>query len=222
MIWVRSFEPPPVRVDEVVRYMGSRSVGAQELALVESAIAACRDKLQYKACYSVFPLSVEGEKITLPFSQIQSRSLAKNLCGCDRVVIFAATIGLWPDRLVMRCARSEPSKALAVQALGAERIEALCDALQNDLASEFEPQGFSLRPRFSPGYGDCNIIVQRDLFRALDCSRKIGLTLNESMLMSPTKSVTAFIGLGQTQTAAVSSDNRCAGCTQKNCTFRSE
>ena len=38
---------------------------------------------------------------------------------------------------------------------------------------------------------------QKDIFSVLDCQRKIGLTLNDSMLMSPTKSVTAIIGIGE-------------------------
>ena len=51
------------------------------------------------------------------------------------------------------------------------------------------------RPRFSPGYGDLPINMQKDIFAALDCPRKIGLSLNESLLMSPSKSVTAIIGV---------------------------
>ena len=52
-----------------------------------------------------------------------------------------------------------------------------------------------IRPRFSPGYGDLPIEIQKDIFRALDCPRRIGLTLNENLLMSPTKSVSAIIGI---------------------------
>jgi cobalamin-dependent methionine synthase I len=37
--------------------------------------------------------------------------------------------------------------------------------------------------------------LQKDIFAALDCPRRIGLTLGEGMLMSPTKSVTALIGV---------------------------
>jgi len=53
-----------------------------------------------------------------------------------------------------------------------------------------------LKPRFSPGYGDLPLETQREIFDVLDCSRRIGLMLNDSLLMSPTKSVTAFVGVG--------------------------
>jgi cobalamin-dependent methionine synthase I len=53
----------------------------------------------------------------------------------------------------------------------------------------------ALRPRFSPGYGDLPLELQTNLFKVLDCQHFIGLTLNDSMLMSPSKSVTAIVGL---------------------------
>ena len=56
--------------------------------------------------------------------------------------------------------------------------------------------GLAVRPRFSPGYGDLPLALQREVFAALDCPRRIGLTLSDSLLMSPTKSVTALIGAG--------------------------
>ena len=48
--------------------------------------------------------------------------------------------------------------------------------------------------RFSPGYGDFDIVYQKDIFAILDCPKRIGLTLNSSLMMSPSKSVTAIIG----------------------------
>jgi cobalamin-dependent methionine synthase I len=52
-----------------------------------------------------------------------------------------------------------------------------------------------LRPRFSPGYGDLSLSVQSDLLNVLDARRNIGLTLSDSLMMIPQKSVTAIVGL---------------------------
>ena len=49
--------------------------------------------------------------------------------------------------------------------------------------------------RFSPGYGDLPLDVQRPLFAALDVPRKIGVSLTDSLLMAPSKSVSAIIGI---------------------------
>ena len=68
---------------------------------------------------------------------------------------------------------------------------AICRELaENDSKSNF-------RPRFSPGYGDFPLTAQRDIFAILDCPKRIGLSLNQSLLLSPTKSVTAVIGKEQ-------------------------
>ena len=46
-----------------------------------------------------------------------------------------------------------------------------------------------------PGFGDFGLEYQPFIFEALDCPRNLGLTLTDSFLMSPTKSVTALIGI---------------------------
>ena len=129
------------------------------------------------------------------FATVESAALRKNLQGCERAVVFAATVGLELDRMIAKAARLSPAKALLLQAIGAERIEALCDRFCQELSEELAPMGQTLRPRFSPGYGDLPLTFQEEIFRVLDCPRKIGLSLNESLLMSPTKSVTALVGI---------------------------
>jgi 5-methyltetrahydrofolate--homocysteine methyltransferase len=71
-------------------------------------------------------------------------------------------------------------------------VRELCDEFCKDIKAELN---VNLKPRFSPGYGDLDLSCQKDIFKLLDCSKKIGLTLNDSLLMSPTKSVTAFVGI---------------------------
>ena len=106
-----------------------------------------------------------------------------------------------------------------MQAIGAERIEALCDAFCDKLKAEKSEKGLFLRPRFSAGYGDLSIELQRDIMRALDCGRKIGVTLNESLLMSPSKSVTAIVGISNMHCTP---EFGCTSCENKDCSFRKE
>ena len=147
-----------------------------------------------------------------------SDSLRRNLAACDRIVVFAATLGLDIDRLIARYGARSPAKALMLQAIGAERIEALCDIFCEHLRQEAEKEGLYPVPRFSPGYGDFPLDLQKDIFRVLDCPRKIGLTLNESLLMSPSKSVTAIVGLSPC--AGPDIKNRCRLCSKTDCMYR--
>ena len=97
------------------------------------------------------------------------------------------------DRLIARYSSLSPVRALCLQAIGAERIESLCDTFQTELCyATFHGR---IHARFSPGYGDLPLDFQREIFRTLDCPRRIGLSLSESLLMSPSKSVTALIGI---------------------------
>ncbi len=134
---------------------------------------------------------VEGDECFFGEFKVKSRDLAKNLDGCVRTIIFAATVGVEYDRLIMKYSRLSPSKALFFQAIGSERVEALCDAFVKKAGEKR-----ILRPRFSAGYGDLPLRVQREIFALLDPAKNIGVSLNASLLMTPSKSVTAFVGIG--------------------------
>lgn len=218
---VKNYSEPSVSKKEILRYMGCKEPDPQVLALMEACLEEARPKMTYKVCYRRFDVSVSGDDIDLTFTKIHSPSLAKNLSGCNSAVLFAATVGIETDRLIAKYSRISPAKALCFQAIGAERIESLCDAFNDEITEEAAAQGLFTRPRFSPGYGDLSLEVQKDFFRVLDCPRKIGLSLNESLLMSPSKSVTALIGLSDAEKPCKkTSYSSCASCSKTDCNFR--
>ena len=200
------YDEPPVDVAELLRYTGfpadkARAIasGSGEdqdvLARVERAIELARGKFVFKAGYMTAPLSRDADGLPdLPFEQ-RSVALARNLRECVKVVFFAVTIGSAMDRLIRRYERSEVDLALFLQGYGAERAEALADALNSDIKKAAERAGYRARPRFSPGYGDLPLAVQKDFLTLLDASRRMGITLADSCLMAPSKSVTAIVGL---------------------------
>ena len=188
----RSFDPPAVDMGEILRY----ARGGDESA-VRECLSEAESVLTYNVCFTETEISVSGDVIDLGFAEVRSRALAKDLGGCRSAIIFAATVGIGIDRLIGKYNRLSPSKAVILQAIGSERVESLCDAFESKIKRELrEARGkASFRPRFSPGYGDLSLELQRDIFRLLDCPRQIGVTLGDSLLMSPSKSVTAIIGV---------------------------
>lgn len=189
MISVKTYENLPVDTNEIMRYMGCPTANTQTEELIKDCLSDCFGILKYKVCFDRFPISVSENSVKFPFAETSSASLAKHLCGFSEAVVFAATVGIELDRLIMKASRLSPSRAVCFQAIGAERIEALCDAFCDDL-------DFAVKsPRFSPGYGDFPLSFQTEIFKALDCPRKIGLSLNSALLMSPSKSVTAIVGV---------------------------
>ena len=189
-VFTKFYDSPPVCRGEVLRYAGVRECASELDGLVDECISLAEGQTAFRVCYCELPVSVCGDEVAMGCMKVASKSLSKNLAGCDSAVIFAATVGIELDRLVARYSSVSPAKALILQAIGAERIECLCDTFNAEIAREQKT-----RPRFSPGYGDFPLEAQREIFALLDCPRRIGLTLNDSLLMSPTKSVTAVIGI---------------------------
>jgi hypothetical protein len=194
MTEIRNIEVPPVNRKEVLRYAGCRVADENLLKLLDEALQEALPVLAFKLCFSELLVNISGDICDFGAFSVSSKDLAKNLSGCEKMLIFGATLGVGIDRLITKYAKISPSTALMLQAVGAERIEALCDAFCKQIEME---KGFALRPRFSPGYGDLKLSVQADIINLLEAPKKIGLTLNNSLLMSPTKSVTAFVGIGE-------------------------
>lgn len=207
LILTKTYTLPQVDLSEVWRYAGVKTPDAALSSLLEECLLEAESCLAPKVCYGEFPLTYEGDNLCFGFATVSSGDLKQALKGCKSVILFGATIGIGIDRLIAKHGSLSPTKALLFQALGAERIEALCDCFCKD---------FAAARRFSPGYGDLPLSFQKDLFRVLDCSRKIGLTLNDSLLMSPSKSVTAIAGV----TDEMCGESPCDRCKKKDCSFR--
>lgn len=189
MISVKTYENLPVNEKEIMRYMGCPKPDPQTAELIRDCLSECLGILKYKVCFDKFTISVSENSVEFPFAKADSASLFRHLSGFSDAIVFAATVGIELDRLIMKYSRLSPSRAVCFQAIGAERIEALCDAFCGEL-------DFAVKsPRFSPGYADFPLQFQTEIFKALDCPRKIGLSLNSALLMSPTKSVTAIVGV---------------------------
>ena len=108
------------------------------------------------------------------------------------------TIGAEFDALLRRVGVTSAADALIVQAIGTAAIEAWMDEVEGEIRQELAP-GEDLVSRFSPGYGDLPLDYQRTLLSVLDTSRKIGVSLTDSLLMVPSKSVSAIVGVRPAQ-----------------------
>ena len=193
-VLVRAYDVPDTDKKEVLRYAGVRGSAEELNVLLDECIREANGVLTYKVCYCEIPVFRNKEELELGFCKVNSRDLAKNLEVCDRAVLFAATVGVGIDRLIARYSALSPTKALIFDAIGSERIEALCDVFCQDIEREKRKK---IRPRFSAGYGDLPLEFQKAIFSVLDAPRKIGLSLGEGLLMSPSKSVTAIVGIAK-------------------------
>ena len=197
---------------EVYRYLGYRK-GIPE-GEVKEVVERCVGELVAQA-----ELRSVARRFRIGDMELESRALARNMRGCDEAYLMAATIGFAMDRLAARAsAIGRMSRAVIYQAAGAMLIESYCDALNRKLKEEAAAEGKFLRPRFSPGYGDLPLAIQPELFRVLEVQKNTGITLTESLLMMPTKSVTALIGVSTEDSHCLIQG--CESCGKRDCSFR--
>ncbi len=189
-VFLRELDAPEADIREILRYAGCRGESKETEALINECLAEALSVLSYKICWRELDVLVDGRRVMLGADSVESESLAKHISGCERAVIFAATVGLGLDRLISKYSRISPARAVCLQAIGAERVEALCDAFCKSLSEKS-----AVRSRFSPGYGDLPLSLQERICDLLGASKRIGVGVNESLLLSPSKSVTAIVGI---------------------------
>ena len=124
---------------------------------------------------------------------IAARSVWKRTrLGEAEVFFLCGTIGAEFDSWQRRLSAVSAADALLSQQIGLEAVEKTMDELEERLRLEVEVEGRQLKPRRSPGYGNLPLALSRTILAELDAPRKIGVSLTDSDLLVPSKSVTAI------------------------------
>ena len=205
---------------EARRYLGLHRPGGVVDERLEEALRACGAELEAaarpRAVWRRFPLTVEeGRTVCAGMDIPSATAAAEGLRGGP--ISSPPPWGAETDRLLRRAAVTDMSRAVILQACAASLLEAYCDACCDGLSREAAPEGLFLRPRFSPGYGDFPIAFQRPLLEALEAPKRIGLTATAALMLTPTKSVTAIVGLSPSPWCPPAG---CAACGKADCAFR--
>ena len=176
-----------VTLGEVCAYMrmgGSLPEGALA-ERVEELVADVRDVLRPARVWRRIDVS------SLP---CPGMTLLRHLDGCRDAYLVCGTLGAGGDALHRRLSAVSGADALIVQAAGAAFIERWMDETEALIRTDLAP-GEQLITRYSPGFGDWPLEAQRGLLELLDAPRAIGVSLTDSLLMVPSKSVSAVIGM---------------------------
>lgn len=207
---------------EVRRYLGIRQdTNDPKLDdLIERAVCRVAAAATPRFIKREMPLKCGEGQALVGDCRFIGNALVDHLNGCNKVLLFAATLGSEVDRLLSRDSITSPSLAVTQQAAAAAMIEVFCDDVCRKLELSYRENGLSFRPRFSPGYADFSLDAQPVILSLLDAQKRIGLTLTDSGMLAPMKSVTAVIGIGTVSQECHACG--CATCMHTDCAFRKE
>lgn len=207
-------------IRETLRYLGYKNQTADPAVM--KLAEGCWDDLERAASprsfYREYELALEGECIDAGVFRTESHSLARNLKDCGKVILLAASLGTAVDMLIQRYSKLQMSRAVVLQAAAAACLEDYCDAVNEKLKEDYGKMGLYLRPRFSPGYGDFPLECQKAILESLEASKRVGITLTDSFLMAPSKSVTAVIGVSRLPGNCTVKG--CEACGKTDCVYR--
>ena len=213
-IFRAEFKDAPVNYNEIARYAGAKTIDSELKNLIDACLNEANNigVLNFSLCFVKENIEIGEDTTNFAGFSLKSKNLAKVLNGTKEAVVFACTLGVGIDKLIRKYAEIQPSKALVLQGIGAERIEAYIDYFTEQYKRENK---VSLTMRYSPGYGDLSLETQKQVFALLNPPKYIGVTLNDSLLMSPSKSVTGIIGIG-----GCDKKEDCTNCSLENCEYR--
>lgn len=205
------------------RYLGLKGPVTPEMAaLLEGAYESMREAAMPKHVLRRCPVAVDSAQSLLLFGSlppVNSRDLCSLLEGCQVGYGLLCTLGMGVDLLIRRLAVTDGSLSSAVGACASAYIDVYIDGVLEELARQLEGCGEYLTPRFSPGYGDAPLAMQAKLLPFLE-ARKLQVSLTESLLMLPEKSVSAVLGV--TVQPSQHCQSHCEICAKVDCPFREE
>lgn len=197
-----------LNIMEALRYLGAGNNPPEELRREAAAVASQLTRaLRPRYVYRVYPIShipegavLDGSGVTLP-----GETARRMLEDCGQAALLLCTLGAGFETMLRAQQARDMSRAVLLDACGSAWVEAGCGEAERELSARFP--GRYLTDRFSPGYGDLPLALQPALCAALDGWRRLGVQVTGSLLMNPTKSVSAVIGLSDRPQAA-----RVRGC----------
>jgi hypothetical protein len=209
---------------EVLRYLGykNQKVDKNIINLIEECSQEVIGISKKNVVYEIFNIQRKNEEVFLLGSTLvlKDTDITNHLIGSKKCLIMAATLGIKVDSKIAYYSKFNITKGLIMDACATAAIESLCDEFQVQIKESALVDNLNITNRYSPGYGNFSIENQRNILNILNAYKKIGLSVTESSIMLPRKSVTALIGLGE----IVNPNHayKCNNCKNEDCNFRKD
>lgn len=206
-------------IPEILRYLRSKPEETL-ISDIETVYKELSAKFNPAAAAAVFPIKRKNGSLFCGETVLPGQAVSARMSGCERCVSLAVTLGFETDRLISALGQTSPYRAMIADACATAAVETLADRA-TALCRDIFCRDSMITHRFSPGYGDLPLDIQQTLLDMVDARRLLGLTVSRSCLLSPIKSVTAFIGIAEGDCRDSTLPHGCESCfMQKTCPYR--
>lgn len=190
-----------INKNEALRYLGylDEEPTYDTLIALEKNEKELLKVIKPRYIYKCFDLIKMEDKVALKDCDLilSGESIAKHLYYCDKAVLMCVTISADVDKLIKKAQVEDLVDAVMLDSLASAAVEQVCDEVEEEIKKEYS--NYSTTNRFSPGYGDLPLSIERDWLAVMDAQRKIGLFITHGDMLTPRKSVTAVIGLSDSK-----------------------
>lgn len=165
---------------------------------VERLIKDTENTLSIAAAYRIIDIThINSPQIIFEDgTTLFGKKLSELLKNSQQALIMGATGGAKIMELISRLQEEgKLSEAVVIDAAASEITDSALDFVMAMVEQYLRPKGkFLTKMRFSPGYGDFDILQQKEFYRLLK-AQDLGIMLNEACLLIPEKSVFAIAGI---------------------------
>ena len=180
--------------------------------MLDEIAGCCTPEYGYVVCPGK---KLDNAHLQVAETVLQSgKIITSSLREATSFAIFVATVGNGFDRWNRAIQSGDDMvHAFFADSLGSVLAEACAAVMLIDIEREMTEQGLFVSNSYSPGYCDWRLEEQRKLFSLLP-GQFCGVSLTESCLMLPIKSVSGIIGIGKDVQKRLYS---CEVCTMTTC-----
>lgn len=158
--------------------------------IIEECDNALREAIDCKYCGVKVEVKCSEDAVVLGFINVESKDLARTLNSSHEAYVMAVTLGNGVDRLLNKLSVTSVVNHFITDALAS----AYAETAANYVEEKIKGDNICTR-RFSPGYGDLPLSIQDKVLDLINASRLLNININKSLLMTPTKSITAIMGI---------------------------
>lgn len=199
-----NFKDISIDKQEVLKYLGYTDdvlIDKNVDLILDECIAVIQKTSKPAFIYSYFALKekVAGLSICDTSLVLNGKSIHKHLKNCHKVAVICVTLSNEIDKVIMQ-SKFDVLRQLFLDMTASVYIEQICGNICCQLKNEKENENLFMTSRYGVGYGDLPLYHQNEVLTIVNAQKRIGLMASADGILTPRKSITAFIGFSKTQT----------------------